>query len=78
MRLQAPMTRYVRLLSDLDALDEKSKCVNVVIETTRESRTKLAYDPERGTFVVKLVLPGCGCPLWVTNIQCDRAPLRTV
>jgi inorganic pyrophosphatase len=28
-----------------------------VIETARESRTKLAYDPERGTFVVKTVLP---------------------
>jgi inorganic pyrophosphatase len=51
------MTRHVRLLSDLDALDEKSKCVNVVIETARDSRTKLAYDPERGTFVVKMVLP---------------------
>jgi inorganic pyrophosphatase len=51
------MNRHVRLLSDLDAVDEETKCVNVVIETARESRTKLAYDPARGTFVVKMVLP---------------------
>ena len=51
------MARRVKLLSDLDAVDDETKCVNVVIETARESRTKLAYDTERGTFVVKMVLP---------------------
>ena len=51
------MARKVRVLSDLDAIDEETKCVNVVIETARESRTKLAYDSGRGAFVVKMVLP---------------------
>jgi inorganic pyrophosphatase len=51
------MARHVRALSDLDAVDEETKYVNVVIETARESRTKLAYDPDLGTFVVKMVLP---------------------
>lgn len=51
------MPGKARVLSDLDAIDEQTKCVNVVIETARESRTKLAYDPDRGTFVVKMVLP---------------------
>lgn len=44
-------------LSDLPPIDDESECINVVIETSRDSRTKLAYDPDRGTFVVKLVLP---------------------
>lgn len=47
----------MRALSDLDTVDEETGCVNVVIETARESRTKLAYDPDRGTFIVKMVLP---------------------
>lgn len=44
-------------LSDLQPIDDDSECINVVIETSRDSRTKLAYDPERGTFVVRQVLP---------------------
>jgi len=44
-------------LSDLPPIDDDSECINVVIETSRDSRTKLAYDPERGAFVVRLVLP---------------------
>jgi inorganic pyrophosphatase len=44
-------------LSELKAVDPKTHCVNVVIETSRDSRTKLAYDPERDAFVVKQVLP---------------------
>lgn len=44
-------------LSELPPIDHDTDCINVVIETSRDSRTKLAYDPKRGTFVVKLVLP---------------------
>ena len=51
------MPHRVKALSDLDAIDDDTKCVIVVIETPRKSRTKLAYDPERGTFIVKMVLP---------------------
>ena len=56
-------TRGTRL-SDLDPVDTGKECVNVVIETprgvsmpTRGARTKLAYDRDRGAFVVKKVLP---------------------
>jgi inorganic pyrophosphatase len=51
------MAKRDRKLSDLDPVESDSKCVTVVIETTRDSRTKLAYDPDRGAFVVKQVLP---------------------
>lgn len=44
-------------LSDLDPIDNTKECVNVVIETPRGSRTKLAYDPGCAAFVVKKVLP---------------------
>jgi len=44
-------------LSDLDPIDSTSECVNVVIETPRGARTKLAYDPDRTAFIVKRVLP---------------------
>ena len=44
-------------LSDLETIDDDTKCINVVIETSRDSRTKLAYDPDRNAFVVKQVLP---------------------
>jgi inorganic pyrophosphatase len=44
-------------LSDLPSIDDESECINVVIETSRDSRTKLAYDPERAAFIVRLVLP---------------------
>jgi inorganic pyrophosphatase len=44
-------------LSELQPIDHDSECINVVIETPRDSRTKLAYDPRSGAFVVKQVLP---------------------
>ena len=43
-------------LSDLEPIDEND-CVNVVVETARDSRTKLAYDSDRDAFIVKKVLP---------------------
>ena len=46
-----------RKLSDLQPIDEETECINVVIETSRDSRTKLAFDPKRNAFVVKKVLP---------------------
>lgn len=51
------MAHQVKTLSDLDSIDKETDCVTVVIETARDSRTKLAYDPNRGTFAVKMVLP---------------------
>lgn len=44
-------------LSDLEAIDRDTQCINVVVETSRDSRTKLAYDSDYGTFVVRQVLP---------------------
>ena len=44
-------------LSDLPTVDRESKCIAVVVETPKGTRTKLAYDPEREAFVVKKVLP---------------------
>jgi inorganic pyrophosphatase len=44
-------------LSDLEPIDSTSECVNVVIETPRGARTKLAYDRDRAAFIVKKVLP---------------------
>jgi len=49
-------TRASRL-SDLDPIDSANDCINVVIETPRGARTKLAYDRERAALVVKKVLP---------------------
>jgi inorganic pyrophosphatase len=51
------MSARATKLSDLDPVDPTKECVNVVIETQRGARTKLAYDPGRGAFVVKKVLP---------------------
>lgn len=51
------MPSRTRKLSGLPSVDEETECLNVVIETSRDSRTKLAYDPDRGAFVVKQVLP---------------------
>jgi inorganic pyrophosphatase len=50
------MSRASTKLSELDPIDE-SDAINVVIETTRGARTKLAYDDRREAFVVKKVLP---------------------
>lgn len=44
-------------LADLDAVDPESNSITVVIETPKGARTKLAYDPDRASFVVKKVLP---------------------
>ena len=49
--------KRARKLSDLEPIDEETDCINVVVETSRDSRTKLTYDPEREAFVVKKVLP---------------------
>ena len=51
------MASRSRKLSDLQPIDTETECINVVIETPRDSRTKLAYDPDRTAFVVKKVLP---------------------
>jgi inorganic pyrophosphatase len=44
-------------LSQLPPVDGKAKSINVVIETPKGARTKLAFDPEREAFVVRKVLP---------------------
>ncbi|HEY0079805.1 MAG TPA: inorganic diphosphatase [Pyrinomonadaceae bacterium] len=44
-------------LSELDAFDEESKTLNVVIETPKRSRNKFEYDEERGLFKLGGVLP---------------------
>lgn len=44
-------------LSDLQPIDRDTECINVVVETARDSRTKLAYDPRSSAFVVRQVLP---------------------
>jgi len=51
------MTTRVSGLSAIAPKNGGNGCVNVVIETSRGSRTKLAYDPELKTFIVKKVLP---------------------
>jgi len=50
-------TRRAPRLSELATVDREAKCINVIIETPKGARTKLAYDPEREAFVVKKVLP---------------------
>jgi len=56
-------SRHAPRLSDLATVDDRSKCINVVIETSKGGRTKLAYDPEREAFAVKRLLPqGLGFP----------------
>src|SRR5207249_955636 len=50
------MSRPSTKLSELDPIDG-SDAINVVIETSRGARTKLAYDDRREAFVVKKVLP---------------------
>ena len=44
-------------LASIPPFDRQNGSVNVVIETPRGSRTKLAYDKGHGTFVVKKMLP---------------------
>ena len=51
------MSRRAARLSDLDSIDDETKCIAVVIETPKGSRTKFAYDPDREAFVVMKVLP---------------------
>jgi inorganic pyrophosphatase len=51
------MARQFHKLSELEAVDQKTGSLNIVIETSRGARTKLAYDEQRGTFVVKKLLP---------------------
>ena len=50
-----PKTR--RTLSDLPPIHEEDGAINVVIETSRGSRTKLTYEPDAGTFVATKILP---------------------
>jgi inorganic pyrophosphatase len=51
------MTARARKLSELEPRDGEGDAVTIVIETSRGARTKLAYDKERETFVVKKLLP---------------------
>jgi inorganic pyrophosphatase len=51
------MPRGSKKLSELEPIDKKADAVNVLIETTRGARTKLNYEPDLGTFVLKKVLP---------------------
>jgi inorganic pyrophosphatase len=51
------MAKTKRNLSELDPIDEEHDAINVIIETSRGARTKLAYDPDAGTFVAKKILP---------------------
>jgi inorganic pyrophosphatase len=45
------------LLSEIDPIDDASGDINAIIETPRGSRNKLKYDPERGLFFLKKMLP---------------------
>ena len=51
------MPRNRRRLSDLPPINEEDRAINVVIETSRGSRTKLTYEPDAGAFVATKVLP---------------------
>ena len=44
-------------LDELDPIDEDSGDIVIVVETPKGRRSKIAYDPERGVFMVKKVLP---------------------
>lgn len=50
-------TQTRNLLFDLDAFDEDSEELNVIIETPQSSRNKFNYDPERALFKLGGVLP---------------------
>ncbi len=53
-----------KLLDRLRPYSEKCKCVNVVVETPKDSRLKYAYDDETGLFQLNRALPGgSGLPL---------------
>jgi inorganic pyrophosphatase len=41
----------------LPAFDEETKNLNVIIETPKGCRNKYAFDPDKGLFVMKKVLP---------------------
>lgn len=51
------MARQARKLSALNPIDGDGESVNIVIETSRGARTKLAYDPQREVFVIRKILP---------------------
>jgi inorganic pyrophosphatase len=51
------MARPSHKLSELEPIDRKTGSLNIVIETSRGARTKLAYDEDRETFIVKKLLP---------------------
>jgi Inorganic pyrophosphatase len=44
-------------LAKLPTFDAGSRLVNVVIETSKNSRTKLKYDEQRDAFIAEKVLP---------------------
>ncbi len=50
-------TRRAPPLSELPPIDEEAKSINVIVETPKGARTKLAYDPEHEAFIVRKVLP---------------------
>ena len=45
------------MLQPLDPFDAESDCVQVIIETPKDHRNKYSYDPARGLFRLKSVLP---------------------
>jgi inorganic pyrophosphatase len=49
--------RRVARLDALSTYDKDSECLNVVVETPKGSRSKLAYEPDFHALVVKRVLP---------------------
>lgn len=51
------MLKNKQTLSDLEPIDEEHGAINVIIETSRGARTKLAYDPKSAAFVAKKILP---------------------
>jgi hypothetical protein len=41
------MPSKMNALDRLDAIDERAGCVDVIVETPRDSRDKYKYEPER-------------------------------
>ena len=52
-----PTNRTSRPLTELDAFRKDGKELNVIIETPKGSRNKIAFDPELGVFELAGVLP---------------------
>lgn len=46
-----------KAIEKLEALDDKEKCINAIVETPKGSRVKYAYSPEDGLFRLKRAMP---------------------